>query len=388
MWPGAIEPALLLGMAYHRGNDKDKAENIFKELRDDPLWKTDPHTVRFLVAMIYLSLSDLPASSEWADTIPDESVKHSLQAELLLVQGNSGEAQERAQEALAADPDSLYGLFMLAFALYEQGRAKKAKDVCEELFERSPQHVYGLFLMGRIKIVRKKFEEAEDYFERTLQLEPNHHGALEGRGVALLIQQRCREAKEAFLAALKEHPESHRLWSYLGRVYMKLGLTGEALKAHHRAIDLNHDGISSVPDVLMGRTYLELNRIADSIKCFHDALERTPFWLGAFHDLRRALHGKESLSCHEELESLVEFLEGRLDEYEGQPQAVLAREMIARACLHLPPEEYLARGIQRATEAVERSPEDEELSLLLDELRRRNGGQAEADDDVEDAKTR
>ncbi len=381
LWPEAIEPALLLGKAYHRNNQMEMAENIFEELRRRSPWATEsPHTVPFLVSALYAGLGDFQGSFDWAGKIPDTSLQKALQADILQTQGRFPEAQEKAEEAIAANSSSLYGHFMLASVLCSQLRLRDAEKACEELLQRSPKHLYGLWLMGNIKLKQNRYDEALRYFEQAIRQESNHFGALEGKGRAFIGLKRYSEAKDVFLGALKEYPESSRIRAFLGRIYVKLGQPEEALKKHDEALKLDRLDVSGVPQVLLGRTYLDLNRIEESIECFHKAIDRIPLRSDALYSLVRALDRKERLSCHEELSSLIELLEGNMAAYEDRPQAVLARQVIALACRHLPPDdEYLALGIKRIKEAIERTSKGkDDLLKLLAELESREGRQTEA----------
>lgn len=261
-----IERALA---AYH-ANDAAAAAAVLEEAKPEygstPSWQA-------LAGFLQLTAGkDRQAKALFLDVAnraPDWALPHAMLAVAAIVEGNPAEARSRADQALAAEPDSALAMVAKALALkadlkldeaYAASLAAVARSpglaaarltaaaialesgelaACERLLEAvppgGPHDAERTTLLGYARLAEGYPVEALDLFRRAVSLDPEEADAVMGEGIALFNLNRPREGVEAMSKAALLAPRSSSFQSYLAKAFSELRRWEDAAQSLERA---------------------------------------------------------------------------------------------------------------------------------------------------------
>jgi tetratricopeptide (TPR) repeat protein len=190
LWPELPGPAILLGEAYHRSGDPDKAEETFRELAGEARLHPDPRVLdqaALGIAQTWIQLRDPEKALEWAEKARQTSLRESLRCDYLRRLGRLDEAVAAGKRAVALDESSHAAYCHLAAALLERN---------VRLLKRGER--------ANLPTARNG-EETIAVCRKAVKLNPRCGGAWDHLRRALRLEGRTLEAVEALGEALEHY---------------------------------------------------------------------------------------------------------------------------------------------------------------------------------------
>lgn len=338
-----------LGLAYYRGELRDKALSGFKEVAElspaqpliylpqealpQPPLSQDKllETARFAQALS-LQGKVKEAASLWKGVVGeylelradgavglDESIfkealdsikisateieltEHYLRmGNVYLKKGNQEEALKEFKKALHEDPTHLESRLGLARTFFSQGEWESSLKELKKLLLLSSGHPRARLLMSNIFLAKGTIKEAETTYKELLQRWPESVEIHNNLGVVYTHQGRLDEAVEEYSLALnhlgsglasKLAPNVARIHVNLGRAFYRKGLFEAATQEFNKALELDpqqpgaHEGLGRV---LMANGKLEEAK---------NSLERALIFLGTGFPEERFLKRAEIRSA-------------------------------------------------------------------------------------------
>ncbi len=169
---------------------------------------------------------------------------------LYMQSGRSADAEQVFANAMRADPASLGAIFGRAAALQSLSRHSEAAELLDRVVERQPESAMAWYNRGAVRMSMGQHAAAEADFSRALTLQPNSAKLLEARGAARALQgAKCAKgAIEDLKPALAVNPRNPDSWHMLGRSFLSLGQTGDALACWQRALEIAPQHLQSLLD--------------------------------------------------------------------------------------------------------------------------------------------
>lgn len=237
----------------------------------------------------------------------------------LMNAGRHIEAEEKARELLARDPDSgfvwkVLGVCLwaqgknaqyalenatklcpddaeahsnLGNALLESGQLDQAVQSCRRALEIKPSLAQAHSNMGNALRGLGRVEEAIASYRRTLEIEPGFAMAHNNLGNALTDLGRLDEAIVSFRRALAIEPGFATAHNNLGNALRGLGRSGEAVPCYLQALDAKHDYAEAHNN--MGNALLDLGKPHEATQSYRRALEIRCDYAEAHSNLGNAL---------------------------------------------------------------------------------------------------
>lgn len=165
------------------------------------------------------------------------------EAEKALRAGRFSEAEEKYQQALAADQNNAVILSSLAAAQVEQGNTTQAERSIGMALARDPNDPFSLFVLGRIRFAQGRIDEAVTALSRSAYLDGSRAESFNLLGIALGQLGLREPAETAWRRALQLQPGYANAHHNLAVVYSaanppSLGLArwhyDKAIAAGHR----------------------------------------------------------------------------------------------------------------------------------------------------------
>ena len=165
-------------------------------------------------------------------------------AEFYLLSQNKKDSRKYAEQVLAANPDYLDGLALLANLELIDGNFEKAHQAIDKALKQDQKNDKLYNIKGRILTTEKKWAEGEQQFRKAIELNPESFTNYQ----TLLMhyeQQKNEEAVQGLLAEMQpKFPDNPQLQLILAGLYQKKGEVDKAEQAILKAIDLQKEAVS------------------------------------------------------------------------------------------------------------------------------------------------
>ncbi len=215
--PTSAEVHLLLGQAYYRANQKDKAQDQF-------------------LAAFTLN----PAAAPQLD---------SQDADEWLKIGNAHAALSQLDEALAAyqtvlkiKPDKAAAFTNIGVVYYQSGKFDDAVQQLKKALEIEPDDAETHYMLGATYVQQQKFDEAEKSFNTAITLKPDLAPAYTGLGNVQLARKNFADAVKTLQKATELQPDQVEAWLALGQALAMQGNKSEASTALNKCLQLSPAG--------------------------------------------------------------------------------------------------------------------------------------------------
>jgi len=189
--------------------------------------------------LLYLSshlYSDLAtqASERLLTAAPGSYQAHQLNAEVLEIQGKTGEAADEYRKVLSLRPDLAgihyhLGELMLAGASEANALAQAQQEFEEEL-KIDPRNADAQYELGEMARQARQWDAAIEHFTRAASLDSGFADALIGLGKSLVSAGRPKDAVEPLERAVRLQPENPNAHYQLSFAYRRLGREQEAAR--------------------------------------------------------------------------------------------------------------------------------------------------------------
>jgi tetratricopeptide (TPR) repeat protein len=212
--PTSAEAHLLLGQAYFRASQTDKAQE------------------QFLAAFSLNPASVPPLES----TDADEWLKF----------GNAHAKLDQLNEALAAyqtvlkiKPDKAAAYTNIGVVYYESGKFDEAVQQMQKALEIDPGDADTHYMLGATYVQQQKLDDAEKSFNKAIELKPDLAEAFTGLGNVQLARNKVDDAVKTLQRATSLQPDQAEAWLALGQAYVMQGNKPEANKALNQCLQIS-----------------------------------------------------------------------------------------------------------------------------------------------------
>ncbi len=196
--PTSAETHLLLGQAYYRANQKDKADGEFQ--------------AAFTLNSATVPPLDTQDADEW------------------LKFGNAHATLNQLDEALAAyqmvlkiKPDKAAAYTNIGVVYYQEGKFDDAVQQMQKALQLDPQDGETEYMLGATYVQQQNLDEAEKAFNKAIELKPDLAAAYTGLGNVQLARKNYTDALKTLQKATQLQPDQAEAWLALGQVYAAQG---------------------------------------------------------------------------------------------------------------------------------------------------------------------
>lgn len=215
--PASAEAHLLLGQAYYRADQKDKAEEQFR-------------------AAFSLNASAVPPlETQDADEWLKLGNAHASQAQF-------AEALAAYQTVLRIKPDKAAAYTNIGVVYYQTGKFDEAMQQMQQALELDPGDAETYYMLGATYIQQQKLDEAEKAFNKAIELKPDLAAAYTGLGNVQLARKDAAAAITTLQKATTLQPDQAEAWLALGQAYATQGSKAEANKALNQCLQTSQPG--------------------------------------------------------------------------------------------------------------------------------------------------
>lgn len=238
-----------------------------------PKW-ADPF---YFLALTNLRLGEIELAQKNGRTAlqlaPAESRYHTLQSQILLIQGDTENAGKEASLALRLDNTNFAAAKLLAKALLQDKRFDDAIKVIEEIRTKVPTDIEMLGSLGLAQLGKKDQQQAMQSFGRLLELAPDNSKAL-ALFTSLSAQGDLNAAIEIVKNQIGKAPEAAGHYMLLGDLLLKSKKTDEALDTFAKAQELAPQ--SPQPYIIRARVMHATGKTEEAVKEFKELLTSQP----------------------------------------------------------------------------------------------------------------
>jgi tetratricopeptide (TPR) repeat protein len=171
--PSDKDNYLVLGRLYRLDNQRDKAEEAFKQvLKADP----DSRSALANLAQLYFDHGDYEEAIEHLKKIPDQDMNTNLVAMLAYAYSQAGDydnAVASYEKALAQDSDNLDVRRSYADALANDGKTAAARVELQKILKQEPNDGPTYLRLGQLDRQEGHFDQARQEFEKAKDLMPD-----------------------------------------------------------------------------------------------------------------------------------------------------------------------------------------------------------------------
>lgn len=214
------------------------------------------------------------------------------------------QAVQKAEQALALEPDNARGQMLYAEVLVRSGRENDGLAfVQKKLGERPGETIYKTSI-AQIYFSQKRDEEAYRFLDGEIEKDPGNTELRLFRGDArLFITAEFDKAETEFAALVQGGKADARLWTSLGFARFQQGKLVSAKEAFGHALDADPSYVEAINN--LGWVFHKENRFEDALRQFDRALELRadyrPAWLGRAYTYRDQGDLRSSLKAYKKL---------------------------------------------------------------------------------------
>jgi tetratricopeptide (TPR) repeat protein len=283
-----------LGVIYSRTNRADQAIAVYRRaLRLSP----NDKAILLNLGLVYLRQEAhsraLPLFARIVAMDPQHMQARQLLAVCRAYTGQLAPAIRDLEALRAAAPRDENILFLLGFAYLKNHDAEKAKPIFQLMFEAAGA-VRAQFLLGKANYEATLFPQAEESFLEVLRLDPSFPGAHLELGKVYISLRRTDDAIRELELALRDNPGDGDASYFLGGLLVQEGRDTEGIPYLERARKMKPDFWA--PYFYLGKAKLRLEQPAEAVVLLQRAVELNPDDASVYYQLGRALGacGRES----------------------------------------------------------------------------------------------
>jgi spermidine synthase len=165
-----------------------------------------------------------------------------LQAKMLLEQGERAGALAEAEEAYEIDPQNLQAGELMMNYYQDQREATQTRTWAQRLLARAARHPNALAALGDLAVQASRLPEAERWYRLSLEAMPDYFEARWNLALVLSLEKKLGEAEHELRALEKSRPDDVDTLLLLGEVLQEQGLKEEGNRYLQKARKLapNH----------------------------------------------------------------------------------------------------------------------------------------------------
>lgn len=290
--PKDTESQIALALVYLQLNNDEKAEDIFKQLLDQPEWQNQAN---FYLGKIEEKRGHTEKALAWFDKVADGQLvfESRLSAVALLVKDKKFDEADTRLESLSNQfPQQKLRIILMQAGLYgQQGQYEKAYKLLSDALEAHPDQRDLLYTHALMAERIKRMDVLEADLKKILAKNPDDAEALNALGYSLLDDaSRYAEAEKYLQQALKLQPDEAVIMDSYGWLQFKLGKHEQALNYLERAYAKQQESeiAAHLAEVLWA-----MGRKEESKKIFNKAIKKAPDDEYLLDFQKRLLSGEE-----------------------------------------------------------------------------------------------
>lgn len=260
-------------LTYTQGNNRDAIVLFEKIIQDYPRWGEPQH----FAALCRIRLGEIELaqkSNERAIQLsPGNSNYHTLQSQIMLIQGDATNGGREATIALKLDPRNYPAAKLLARALLQEKRFDDAIKLTSDIRRQVPNDPQLLGNLAMAYLGKKDIEEALKVFSELLAKLPENSKAL-----AMVASLTAKGDLQAAIYFVQEHiakvPDTPGHYILLGDLLIKDERNTEALSAFAEAQQLSPE--DPQPYIMRGRLMHLMGNAEEAIAEFSELLQKNP----------------------------------------------------------------------------------------------------------------
>jgi protein O-mannosyl-transferase len=192
----------------------------------------------------------------------------------LVKTGRMLEAIEHYKQALQLDPDYATAYNNLGAVLIQTGRTQEAIDHYKRALKITPNYVDAHNNLGSALFETGQFQEAMDHYRQVIALKPDLYVTHNNLANALIQLGRFQEAIEQCQLALQLKPDSVEALNTLGNAYDSMDQRQQAVEQYEKALKLNPDYIQTY--INLGGTLVKTGKLREALELYNRALRLKP----------------------------------------------------------------------------------------------------------------
>lgn len=276
-----------LGVIYSRTGRADEAITVYRRaLRLSP----DDKALLLNLGLVYLRQENharaLPLFARVVAIDPQNLQARQLLAVCRAYLGQLEPAIRDLEALRAANPRDENILFLLGFVYLKNQDPEKAKAIFEQMLEAAGP-VQAEFLRGKASYEAAMFLPAEESFLEVLRLDPRFPGVHLELGKVYISLRRTDEAIRELELVLKENPSDGDASYFLGGLLVQEGRYTEGVPYLERAKSVKPDFWA--PYFYLGKANLRLAKPAEAVVMLQRAVKLCPDEASAYYLLGQAL---------------------------------------------------------------------------------------------------
>jgi len=279
-------------LVYLQLNHDGKAEDIFKQLLDQPEWQNQ---ARFYLGKIEEKRDHTQKALAWFDKVTEGPFvfESTISAVSLLAKDKKfDEADVRLNLLSEQFPKQKLRIILMQVGLYgQQGKYEKAFTLLTDVMAGQPDQRDLLYTRALMAERINKLDVLEADLKKILAKYPDDAEALNALGYSLLANaDRYAEAEKYLQQALNLQPNEAVIIDSFGWLQFKLGKLQQALSYLERAYAKQQEGeiAAHLAEVLWA-----LDRKEEAKEVFHNAIKKAPEDEYLLDFQKRLLSGEE-----------------------------------------------------------------------------------------------
>jgi tetratricopeptide (TPR) repeat protein len=188
--------------------------------------------------------------------------------------GHVDEAGRLMDEAMKADPGSVYLQTEAASLFLIRQKKKEALDIIQKALSKEPGNPDALAMLAQIKRDEKDFAAAKKACRKILEKDPENEEIHVFLSQIFVEEKDLPGALEALRKMVKILPRSYSAHFLMGIVYAEMEKWGRAEARLKRAIELDPENTGPVFELL--KIYRKQGRDGDVLEAYQDLLDKMP----------------------------------------------------------------------------------------------------------------
>lgn len=232
--------------------------------------------------------------SEAAALDPTDPTPYVWWARLLTLRHRTGEAVEKAREAVGVAPDSAEALAALCMALDwnagvgDQAQLQEALGACLSATDLDPGYAEAHAYLAEVYADLGQAKQAGESARLAVSLDDSSVFAHRDLGYALEKQRNYRDAVAEYQRASQLHPRLAQPYIDLGRIHMTYNRYKDALSAYERATVVEPNSAHALDS--LGRAYFNTGDHQRAVVVLQKAIEVDPTYGPAYGHLGLAYY--------------------------------------------------------------------------------------------------
>ena len=199
---------------------------------------------------------------------------------LLEIQGNLSKVEKHARKFKKLFPNDSRARYFFGIALRSNGKSEEALKIFNQIIAKEPEFVWAYDANAIIYYSRNEFEKAEQILRKAIERNPINSIAYQYLGDFLFFDKigRYEEAETAYRKSIELDPSNDSAYKYLAILLRKMKRGKEAILALEKILEINHQDISPMSEILAIKKELGEVVAAELIEKIRQSLPEQEFY--------------------------------------------------------------------------------------------------------------